>query len=71
MSLWSFWVARASKMRATGDQADIAKTYENACFLLILGGWRLANAASGSVWKLAGALGLAAGWLEGMWVAGC
>jgi hypothetical protein len=31
--IWvSFRVARASKMEATGDQADIAKTYENVRF---------------------------------------
>ena len=70
MSWVSFWLPRASKMHATSEQADIGNTYENLRFLLIFEGWRLANAVSGSLWKLGGALGLAVGFLDGSWLAG-
>ena len=35
-----FWVPRASKMDAVGNQADIAKTIENNWFLMVLECWR-------------------------------
>ena len=66
----SFWVSRASKMGASRGLADIAKTLKNYRFLLIFEGWRLSKTGSGLLWKLAGALGSAVGWLDGMWVAG-
>jgi hypothetical protein len=59
----SFWMPRASKMDPMSNQANIAKTYENLRFWLILEGWRVTNAASGSLRKLGGALGLASGWM--------
>ncbi len=64
----SFWVPRAAKIQTPSHQADIAKTYENLCFLLILEGWRLDNGHFGSLeglwaWLLAG--WMAAGWLAG------
>jgi hypothetical protein len=58
-------------MDPMSHQANIAKTYENLRFWLILEGWRVTNAASGSLRKLGGALGLASGWLDGGWLAGC
>ena len=58
-------------MATPRHQADIAKTYENYRFLLILGGWRLGNAVSGSLWKLGGLLaGLLGVWMAAGWLAG-
>ena len=57
-------------MYAAGHQADIAKTRDNLCFVLIWEDWRLANAVFGPLWKLGGVLGLAVGWLGGGWLAG-
>ena len=48
----SFWVHRAPKIQTPSHQADIAKTYENLRFLLILEGWRLDNAHFGSLGEL-------------------
>jgi hypothetical protein len=57
-------------MLTLSDQADIAKTYENCLFLLIFEGSRLTDVASGSLWKLRGGPGVAAGWLDGScWLA--
>ena len=53
---------RAAKIQIPSHLADIAKTYENLWFLLILAGWRLDNAYFG---------GLNAGCLDGSLVAGC
>ena len=55
------WVPRASKMDAAGDQADIAKTYENKWFSMVLEVWR--------VMRLGGALDRVAGTLDGIWLA--
>ena len=63
----SFWVPRASKMGTWRDLADIAKTLKNLIFSLIFEGWRLSRTGSGSFWRLTGALGSAAGWLDGIW----
>ncbi len=46
----SFWVPRASKMDTTSDLADIAKTYENLRFFVVLEGWRLTLEAWRSSW---------------------
>ena len=64
----SFWVPRAPKIQTPSHQADIAKTYENLWFLLILEGWRLDNAHFGSLGELLAwvlAAWMAAGWLAG------
>ena len=74
----SFWVLRGAKIQTPSHQADIAKTYENLRFLLILEGWRLDNAHFGSSWELLSwllAAWMAAGWLaDGLagagWLAG-
>ena len=50
--LRSFWVPWAAKIQTPSHQADIAKTYENLWFLLILEGWRLDNAHFGSLGEL-------------------
>ena len=57
--------ASALKMWTPRHYAHIAKTYEN---LLILEGWRLGSRRFGSMGE---GLGLAAGWLDGSWLAGC
>ena len=57
---------RAPKIQTPSHQADIAKTYENNVFLLILEGWRLDNAHVGSLGELLAwllAAWMAAGWL--------
>ena len=69
-------------MHAAGHQADIAKTYENRWYLLILEGRRLANAHFGRLGELLagflqawGALGWVAGgapgWQLAGWLVGC
>ena len=57
-------------MHATSEQVGIGKANGNKLFLFILDGWGLANAVSGSLWKLGGALGLDVGWPDGSWLAG-
>ena len=71
--LVALWVPRASKMDAAGDQADIAKTYENHWFLVVLGGWRGIWEAWRGIWGAWRSFGFGfwrtgwqlAGWLEG------
>ena len=63
----SFWVPQASKMDTMSDLADIAKTYDNLWYLMVLEGWRLTLEAWRSSWLsswLADGL-VAAGWLAG------
>ena len=64
----SFWVPWVTKIQIPSHQADIAKTYENLCFLLILEGWRLDNAHFGSLGELLA--WLLAGWMTAGWLAG-
>ena len=60
----SFWVPWGVEIQAPSHLADIAKTYENLCFLLILEGWRLSCGTWMVTLKPAGALGWV-GWVVG------
>ena len=57
-------------MATPSHQADIAKTYENNMFLLILGGWRLDNGHFGCLGELLAGFWLARWQLDG-WLVGC
>ena len=59
---------QAAKIQTPSHQADIAKTYENLLFLLILEGWRLDNAHFGSLGELLA--GFLAGWMAAGWLVG-
>jgi len=56
----------ASKIDTTSDLADIAKTYENLWFLMVLEGWRLTLEAWRSSWLSC----WLAGWQLAGWLAG-
>ena len=56
----------ASKMDAAGDHADIAKTYENRWFSMVLAGWRVIWEAWRRSWLSCWRTGWQlAGWLKG------
>ena len=56
----------ASKIDAAGDRADIAKTYENSKFSMVLEGWKVILEA----WSSSGSSCWHTGWQKASWLEG-